>query len=385
MLIFLFSLFSYQEINLKNMLDLVPVVFITDKNYIIATATAIQSLIDKKNEDTKYEVNIITNKVNKKDIELFKKLSSENVTINIIEYNGEDVDKYDKYGNVKYITGTDLLKFNIIDIFPNYDKVLYLDDDILINGDLSELFGTDLKNTYAGVVRGIDAELDISWRKSHENDNLNVEKYFNAGVMLLNLKKMRENNITTSKLYEIEIENKKDFINTDQDVFNYIFKENITWLPPKYNTMSYIIRDGLFKVQLINDLYYQNYKSLEELKNDAIIFHFAGGKKPWLHKNSFMRKEWLSYFEKTPFADYEIGDRVVYTCKKEKHGIIKLYKCNDGEGHRTYQIGVEVKIYNGLNVPYTLCAIALYIYLIRKLFIFLKNKINKKFNSKKAS
>lgn len=101
------------------------------------------------------------------------------------------------------MTGTGLLRFNIIDIFPNYDKVLYLDDDILINGDLSELFETDLKNTYAVVVRSIDAELFIDWRKSHENDNLNVEKYFNSGVMLLNLKKIREKQITTNQLYKI--------------------------------------------------------------------------------------------------------------------------------------------------------------------------------------
>lgn len=366
------------------MTDIIPIVLITDKNYIIATATAIQSLIDNKNENTKYEVNVITNKVNKKDIELFKKLASENVTINIIEYKGNDVNKFDKYGNVKYMTGTGLLRFNIIELFPDYDKILYLDDDILINGDLSELFNINLKDTYAGVVRDINMELSTDWRKSHENDNLNVEKYFNSGMMLLNLKKIRENNITSSKLYEIEIKNKKDFINTDQDVFNYIFDENVTWLHPKYNMLYYILTDGKFKIQLINDFYYQNYKSLEEFENDTIIAHLAGQKKPWLYKNGYMREKWLSYFKKTPFAEYEIGDRVRYTCKKEKHGIIRLYKCNDGEGHRTYQVGVEIKIYNGANVPYTLCAIALYIYLIRKLFIFLK-KINKKFNSKKAS
>lgn len=75
-----------------------------------------------------------------------------------------------------------------------------------------------------------------------------------------------------------------------------------------------------------------------------------------------MRKEWLSYFKKTPFTNYEIGNKIGFNFGKEKYGIIRLYKCNDGKGHKSYQIVIEVKIYNGLNVPYTLCVIALYIF-----------------------
>ncbi|MCK7489743.1 MAG: hypothetical protein MZU79_05535 [Anaerotruncus sp.] len=89
-----------------------------------------------------------------------------------------------------YVTSAAYLKFDLPDLIPNQDKVLYLDGDIIIQKDLSDLFEINIKDYYAGAVKDIGLI---------DND-LNIKNYFNSGVMLLNLKLMRENNASTALL-----------------------------------------------------------------------------------------------------------------------------------------------------------------------------------------
>ena len=110
------------------------------------------------------------------------------------------------------------------------DKLLYLDCDILIQDDLSELFSMDIDDVYAAVTK------DHFAKKLNYDKAIGVENYFNSGVMLLNLKKMRKDNV-----YEKLLKAKQnDTLNqcVDQHALNQVFYKQVKFLSPAYNCMT---------------------------------------------------------------------------------------------------------------------------------------------------
>ena len=140
------------------------------------------------------------------------------------------------------------------------DKILYLDSDIVVLKDISELYSYDVSDYYLGAVEDKWSVI-MKPRAGLCND----DTFYNGGVQLMNLKKMRENNFESQvfdKLREIHYY-------TDQDVVNDICRKNILRLPLKYNLMPLTGED--------------NYSAcrgefLEAMKNPAIL-HFTD--KPW--------------------------------------------------------------------------------------------------------
>jgi lipopolysaccharide biosynthesis glycosyltransferase len=279
----------------KNKSNIVPVVFITDKNYLVPTAVAITSLIDNKKEDTFYEINIIIADLNKDSEDKLNSLKNKNVSIKIVKVNG---DKYKEFQREEgYVSSTALFKFEIINLFPEHDKILYLDGDILVKADLAELYDAGLGNHYVGAVRDMAAEVSYKIHKK-----LPVNKYFNSGVMVLNLKKIREDNLV-NRINKVMKKHWHDFVCMDQDVFNFVFKENVLWLKPKYNAMIFNLVLENYTTEEINEFFVTNYTNIEELIKDASIIHLTNSKKPWRNKYSFMNKDWFEYFKKSPFRD----------------------------------------------------------------------------------
>ena len=161
---------------------IMDIVFITDNNYAFPTKIAIKSLIKNKNETTKYNIHIICVELNDENLKNLATLKTldKNVSIDIIM-------KASIYADVQahaYVSRSALYKFQLANIFNNLDKILYLDSDIIVEKDLSDLFDIDLENLYAAVVSD-----HWSIQFMNTNGRINHKDYFNSGIMLLNLKK----------------------------------------------------------------------------------------------------------------------------------------------------------------------------------------------------
>ena len=318
----------------------IPVVFITDNNYVVPTAAAIESLIKNKKKETCYEINIITSEISDQNISLFHHFRDEKkgIRLNIVPVDIEHLKKYNQDGY--YVSCNCLLKFNISGLFPQYDKVLYLDGDILVLKDLSDLYNTDLKGNYVGAVADMLGQLCV---RLHEK--LGVKKYFNAGIMLLNCAKIRHENLE-EVLYKTKAEH-PEFLCMDQDVHNFVFKEQVLWLNPKNNLMMSNLKEGGYSLEEVNAYYGTNYSSFSQMKKEARIIHLTNKKKPWLYKDAFMAKEWLSYFKASPFKNIPVRYQ-----KEEKQGggfwhsfkILKKEKVNTEQSRRltVYFLGLPV-------------------------------------------
>ena len=257
----------------KSFKNTVDIAFIMDSDYFLCSYIAITSMIHSKNNGSKYNLNIIHTNLSFRQMKLLTLLENEDIHVNIIGFNA---DKYSGIKNVYHISNTALIKFDIPNIFPDLDKILYIDGDILIQKDLSNLFNIDLKNNYIAATREMQASL---WKYEKI---IGSKYYVNSGVILFNLKQMRKDGVP-QKMIDKKMNQPSNWKCMDQDVFNFICDGRIHFLDVSYNcTISIFIKRD-WTIKEINKFYKTHYKSMEDLINTATILHFAGDYKPWIY------------------------------------------------------------------------------------------------------
>lgn len=173
-----------------------------------------------------------------------------------IQFHKIDDSRFEKFGlTIGHITRETYFRYMIAEVLPNISRVLYLDGDTIVNGDICELFDTDLTNYYCAGVSDIYIE-SVGYKKTLGLDGL----YINAGVILFNLDEMRRTNIA-EKLFKLTAEN--NFKYQDQDVINIAFNGKIKELDCVYN----------FKRD--------HQKTFPQKTSSAKIVHYVGPNKPW--------------------------------------------------------------------------------------------------------
>ena len=173
-----------------------------------------------------------------------------------IQFHKIDDSRFEKFGlTIGHITRETYFRYMIAEVLPNISRVLYLDGDTIVNGDICELFDTDLTNYYCAGVSDIYIE-SVGYKKTLRLDGL----YINAGVILFNLDEMRKTDIA-EKLFKLTAEN--NFKYQDQDTINVTFNGKIKELDCIYN----------FKRA--------HQKAFPEKVPSAKIIHYVGPSKPW--------------------------------------------------------------------------------------------------------
>ena len=267
---------------------MINICFITDSNYVLPAMTAIKSLIiNNKNEDLC--ISVIGAGLTEKEQSAIKKLNTKNAKVEILAVSEALQDIATAH---PYVSQTALYKFYIPQIFKELDKILYLDDDILVKGSVRELYDTDISDKYAAVVEDMGAELEGFGAK------LGLKKYFNSGMLLLNLKKLREDNIT-AKLTEYKKNTPKDYF-MDQNALNKIFGENVIYLSPAYNYMK--ILDGK-PADSVAKFYNLDKTSLSTISQNPVILHISGEQKPWNTCNAGCFGDFIYYLLRLPASN----------------------------------------------------------------------------------
>jgi len=169
------------------------------------------------------------------------------------------------------------------------ERIIYLDSDLVITRDLSELFQVNLNGYIIGAsgVGNIEYSLESDFFISIGLDK--EAKYFNAGVLVIDLDKWRRLNIT-EKCIEFADKNARILRDADQAVLNYVFyKNNFVELDKSYNHALYPYSTPI-----------------DPNKSDS-IFHFIGAPKPWDFGGEFVHRNYQffrSFLHKTSFSNY---------------------------------------------------------------------------------
>lgn len=223
--------------------------------------------------------------------------SNEDYLLRITERYGHEIKFYDvdespligvQFRKNRPLTMAAYYRLLLPDILKDLDKVLYLDCDMDVLGDVSELFELELDD-YA-----LAACLDDMPHTNQHRLQLQMEvgeRTFNTGMMMCNLKYWREHN-SVSQLIAYAKRPKKEILLHDQDVFNYLFKKHWFLLPPKWNRLSH-------RTQCINYWGYQQFDKDEYLNNPKIVHHFI---KPWFDVYKPGKSLYLKYVKLSGYS-----------------------------------------------------------------------------------
>ncbi len=297
----------------------VNVAFTIDNNYPIFTLLAINSILKNNTSNSEYTFYIIENDITKKNKEKMKHYVSDLWGQKIVFYN-IDSNIMKKYHNKFYrfqknrISTIGIIRILIPEILPtNIHKVLYLDGDILVTDDLTPLYNYNLKENPAGLAKNHSKEKYIIHK---------FKKYYNSGVILMDLDKWRKQNISykmtdyLDKNINLFIYNKNTTKGSiyrygDQDLINLVLEGNITTLPYKWNNQE---KDDI--------------KLSKGEKNG--IYHYIGPVKPWnfatLNKYPSFKK-YIKYWNESDLLQYKYYYKIIAQAKKiKKLSSKKIYK-----------------------------------------------------------
>lgn len=268
----------------------IPVIFATkDDEYTYYLYVTMLSMLENASETTYYDFYILVpSDFSSKTKALLSKIKN-GCSITFIDMQEVFKDAYKTKEHVNYPTFYRLLA---ADILTRYDKCIYLDTDIIVCGDLTEYYNTDI-NGYC--LAGVKAP----WYC--ENSELNSQRlglpdthnYINAGAILMNLQKIREDNLTSEFIKLMD----RKFDSQDQDILNYACYGKIKILPYRYNFMTKFGVD--YKKYIEKKIYTQT--EIDTAIKNPLIIHYANKIKPWNDKNVFWGNIWWKYAKMTPF------------------------------------------------------------------------------------
>lgn len=274
------------------------IAFICDTAYVVPTCTAICSLVRSASADSLYDIIVVTAELSDDARETISQCAGDRADIRVVT---GDMSKFahlhiDTENSVRVASPAALLKFDLPYMLPELDKVLYLDSDIIVRGDLSKLFATDLAS--GGYLIAAAADSGQIYFKHEYVDR--VDKYFNSGVMLMNLELMREENTPAALLEEKRANPQSNLM--DQNVFNVVMNGRVRYLPPIYNFlyMSLCNACQYYSMKQLNALFGTDYASIGDIEREAVIIHYSSKNKPWKTECTALSDEWLAAFLRTP-------------------------------------------------------------------------------------
>lgn len=220
--------------------NLIPVFFAIDDAYAPLLGVALKSIIINASKKRNYKVIIIQENVSDTNQRKLLLLANENFDIEIMPMGKSLENITDRSENrlrCDYFTMTIFFRLFIPEMFPEYDKCLYLDSDIVVPGDISELYDTDVQDYLIAACpdySSSDVPPLINWMENAVG--VERHKYVNSGIMVMNLKRLREVKLEEHFMHLLNTYH-FDCIAPDQDYLNAMCKGQIFFLDESWDVM----------------------------------------------------------------------------------------------------------------------------------------------------
>ncbi|QNQ81670.1 glycosyltransferase family 8 protein [Lactobacillus sp. PV012] len=220
----------------------IPVFYTITDNYTPYAGVSIQSLINHANPNRDYTIYVLVQEISEEHKQALKNLATDNVHINIFHIDDELLkpitNTKENYLRGQFFTMAIFYRLFIPELFPQYDKSIYLDADTIVNTDIAELYDTDLGNNMFGSAPDLSIRY-MPLLQEYIKQCQGIfppEKYINNGVILFNLKAFREKKFIDRFLYLLG-KYQFDNLDPDQAYMNEICEDYIYHLDGKWDTM----------------------------------------------------------------------------------------------------------------------------------------------------
>lgn len=238
----------------------IPIFFSADDNYIPCLSVAIHSLEKNASQDNNYRLIILHSGMSREGKQKIKNWEKENVKISF-----EDISRVTKKMSKElalrcrdYYSETIYYRMFIPSMFREYEKAIYLDSDIIIQDDIANFFNIDLGDNLLAAVKDEVVNNDKDFIKYSEIAlGIDAPRYFNSGVLLMNLREMRKANIENRFVYLL-LKYNLDTIAPDQDYLNVLCKDRVMYLPETWDKMPDFGR--IYPAQDLHIIHYNMYR-----------------------------------------------------------------------------------------------------------------------------
>ena len=276
--------------------------FTVDNEYVRYLSVTMASILYNCKKDNIINFFIISDSIsneNKRKLEGLKNINNFNIEYLII--NKEYFSKIKESGS-GYVSNATNYRFLVASLKKDIDKCLFLDADLIVNRDISELYSENVDDYYFASVIDVELPDDINWvqklplAKDH--------KYVNTGVMLINLKKWREDKVE-EKLFEYEEKYRDVIFLPDQDTLNIALGGKIKYLNRKWNAQP----NPEYKYEI----------EKKEAFSEIGILHWAGPVKPWSHSVVNYSEYYWKYARISPFYEEIVYVNVITNIKNNSN------------------------------------------------------------------
>ncbi len=320
--------------NIHDEKDVIPVVISCNNSYVKYASVLIESL--GKNSDASkryciYLLNLDISPENKAVLcDQVKKWP--NVSIDFINVNRMMHGHKNLFVD-RHLSIETYFRFLLVDIFPNLNKVIYLDCDTVVNCDVAALYNMDLGEQLIGAARDVDilslyhskCERDPEVRRNIDEviELKNYINYFQAGVLLLNLKGIRAC-YSSDQLFSIA--EKREWKFQDQDVLNYAFKDKVKFITSQWNVL-YDVFDRVERVKkyVPSEISGDYIRSREK----PYIIHYAGTPKPWDDINVDLAFYFWKYAKTCP-----VYENLIHELIQKEYSLITPHSDMDNQMNR---------------------------------------------------
>ncbi|MEE0896965.1 MAG: glycosyltransferase family 8 protein, partial [Acutalibacteraceae bacterium] len=278
----------------------IPVFFTIDNSYAPFLAAALSSAIKNCSPQRQYKAIILHQELTKENMEKLSLLATGNFSIEFVEMKDGFESITDRMSNrlrCDYFTLTIYFRLFIATMFPQYDKAIYIDSDVVVLGDLAELFDTDIGDNFIGACAD-KSVVDVPELARYMEEAVGVSRYeyINSGVLLMNLKALRENEFDKHFLNLLNTYH-FDCIAPDQDYINAICNGKIHYLDEVWDAMPNEAKPPI---------------------KDTKIIHYNLFSKPWCYDNIQYEEFFWKYAEDSGYLDEIKEYKAAYSHEQKK-------------------------------------------------------------------
>ncbi len=278
-----------------NKQQIVPVFYATDEHYLPYLGVALSSLIAHCDKNRKYAVHVLTNgKLGEKanDIE---SMQTQNLSVQFHNVSKQIRRIIGDLHCRDYYTPAIFYRLFIPDLFPQYDKAIYLDCDTVLQADIAEFFDADLGDNLLGAVADAAVATTREFR-AYTRKALGIEPdcYFNSGVLSLNLKALRAMHFY--RAFCDMLHAYRFIVAPDQDCLNVICKGKVHYFSKEWNYMPI----------------------LGKCETALKLVHYNLSLKPWHYDHIAHGELFWEYAKTTPFYGEILLDRRAFTAEQAR-------------------------------------------------------------------
>ena len=268
--------------------EIIPIFFAVDDKYVPFLAVTLQSLVNNASQENYYVIKILYTNMSEESKEKISKYTRENVNIEYVDLNYYIEKIKSKLYTRDYFSMTTYFRLFISNLYPQYNKAIYLDCDIVLLKDIAELYNIDIGDNLLGAVPDDIIQKNEVFQEYVEKvvGVASYKTYFNAGMLVMNLDELRKFQFQEKFLYLLE--NVKFSVIQDQDYLNRICKGRVKLIDTAWNLMP---------------------TASDDMKEEDIkLIHYNYQYKPWHYDDIRFGKYFWELAKQTEY--YEVINKI---------------------------------------------------------------------------